>query len=249
MQNYSTILDQTTWGIHLNFEEYFASPPNSPSWLTQLQQQDWQRRGVVLWDANIRVVSHLYAGYALELLEYLQGNDTWKTEGLVSGSPAFQLSTKNVNTPSTKVGGELVLKNQIELSADQAKTLVEFLSAQESLLKRISSYDKEDAKQALSKMYQLIAAYGRRVRERKGDREPIENTEPKTLPISIPRGNYFTVYQVVQVCQATSKQIRAWIRKGKLKAFNLPGLGIIIEAGKLNEFLDRRILESNLLSR
>jgi hypothetical protein len=25
MQNYSTVLDQTTWGIYLNFEEYFAS--------------------------------------------------------------------------------------------------------------------------------------------------------------------------------------------------------------------------------
>jgi hypothetical protein len=34
-----------------------------------------------------------------------------------------------------------------------------------------------------------------------------------------------------------SKQIRVWIRKGILEAFDLPGLGIIIEADKLNEFL------------
>lgn len=249
MQNHSTVLDQTTWGIHLNFEGYFASPPNPPSWLTQLQQQDWQQRGIVLWDANIRIVTHLYAGYAIELLEHLQDNSVWKTKGLVVGSPAFQLSNSSANTPSTKVGGDWVLKNQIELSADQAKTLVEFLSAQESLLKRISSYDKEDAKQALNKVYRLIADYGRKVRERKGTRELIENREPKTLPISIPRGNYFTVYQAAQVCHATSKQIRAWIRKGKLEALNLPGIGIIIEAEKLNEFLDRRNSESNLLPR
>jgi len=57
------------------------------------------------------------------------------------------------------------------------------------------------------------------------------------MPTSIPRGSYFTVYQVAQVCQATSKQIRAWICNGKLEALNLPGLGIIIEAGKRNEFL------------
>ena len=134
----------------------------------------------------------------------------------------------------------MVLKNQTELNADRVRTIFEFLSAQEGSLKRISVYDKENAKQALNKVFRLIAAYGRKVRERKGDRELIKNSEPKIIPTSIPRGNYFTVYQAAQVCQVTSKQIRAWIRKGKLEALNLPGLGIIIEAGKLNEFLDRR---------
>lgn len=57
------------------------------------------------------------------------------------------------------------------------------------------------------------------------------------MPTPIPRGSYFTVYQAAQICQVTSKQIRAWIRKGELEALHLPGLGIIIEAGKLNEFL------------
>ena len=114
-------------------------------------------------------------------------------------------------------------------------------------MKRISLHDKEDAKQALNKVYRLIADYGRKVRERKGGRELIENPQPKVIPTSIPRGMYFTVYLAAQVCDATSKQIRAWIRKGKLEALNLPGLGIIIEAGKLNEFLDRRNSEINLL--
>ena len=249
MQNHSTVLDQITWGIHLNFEGHLASPPSPPSWLTQLQQQDWQRRGVVLWDADLSIVAHLYAGYALELLEHLQGDSSWKAKGLVIGSPAFQLSSNSENTPSAKVGGELVLKNQIELGADQAQTLFEFLSAQKNLLKLISSYDKEDAKQALNMVYRLIADYGRKVRERKGSTEQIENKEPKVISTSIPRGNYFTVYQAAQVCHATSKQIRAWIRKGKLEALNLPGLGIIIEVGKLNEFLGRRIPEPNLLPR
>ena len=135
-----------------------------------------------MWDADLRIVTHLYAGYALELLEHLQGNDTWETNGLVIGSPAFQLSANSTNTPSTKLGGELVLKNQIELGADQAQTLVEFLSAQENLLKLISSYDKEDAKQSLNRVYRLIADYGRKVRERKGTKEQIENREPKVIP-------------------------------------------------------------------
>jgi hypothetical protein len=237
MQNHSTFLNQITWGIHLNFEGRFTSLPNYPSWLTQLQQQDWQRRGIVLWDADHRIVAHLYASYGLELLEHLHNDTAWKTEGLVIGSPVFQLSANSANTPFTKLGGDWVLKNQIEFSTDQTQALIVFLSAQKSLLKSISSYDEKEAREVLSKVYRLIAAYGRKVRERKGDRELIENREPKVLPTSIPRGRYFTVYQAAQVCHATSKQIRAWIRMGKLEALDLPGLGIIIEAGKLTEFL------------
>lgn len=124
MQNHSTFLNQTTWEIHLNFEGHFASPPNCPAWLTQLQQQDWQQRGIVVWNANLHIVAHLYAGYALELLGYLQDNNAWKTEGLVIGSPAFQLSSNYATTPSTKIGGELVLRNQMELSTNQAQALV-----------------------------------------------------------------------------------------------------------------------------
>ena len=139
-----------------------------------------------------------------------------------------------------------MLKNQIRLGADQTQALVEFLTTWENLLKRISIHDKEDAEESIKKVYQLIAVYGRKVRERKGDSELIENMEPKVIPTSIPRGTYFTVYQAEQVCDATSKQIRAWIRKGNLEALNLPGLGFIIEAGKLHDFLHqiRSILNS-----
>lgn len=70
----------------------------------------------------------------LELLEHMQGNDAWKTNSLVIGSPAFQLSTSSAGNPSPKMGGAWILENQIELSADQVQDLVEFLTAQESLL-------------------------------------------------------------------------------------------------------------------
>jgi len=240
MMSYSTVLNQNTWGVHLNFEGYLSSPPSCPSWLTQLQQHDWQQRGIVVWNADLRIVAHLYARYALELLEHLQGNDAWKTNGLVIGSPTFQLSTNSVGTPSTKVGGAWIPENQIELSPDQVQVLIEFLTAQESLLKRISTYDKEDAKEAISKVYQLIAAYGRQVRKGKKSDKLIKTTKPNIRPIFIPRGNYFTVYQAAQVCDATSKQIRAWIRKGELEAFDLPGLGLIVETEELNKFLSQR---------
>ena len=77
----------------------------------------------------------------------------------------------------------------MELRPDQVQVFIEFLTAQECLLKRISSCDKEDAEQALNKDYQLIAAYGRKVREGKKSDKLIETTKPNILPIFIPRGN------------------------------------------------------------
>jgi hypothetical protein len=59
---------------------------------------------MVVRDADLYIVGHLYAGYILEPLEHLQGNNALKTNGLVIGSPVFQLSANGVNTPSTKVG-------------------------------------------------------------------------------------------------------------------------------------------------
>jgi hypothetical protein len=219
--------------MHLNFEGHFGPPPSCFPWLTQIQQQDWQPRGIVVWDAELRIVTHLYAGYALEVLENLQSNDDWKSNGFLIGSPTYQLSSSGAET----IEGILNLENQIQLAPGRAQELFDFLSTHKRSLEYISIRDREDTEDALRTVFRLIAAYGRKVRERKGDSEPIENTQPKVVPITIPRGNYFTVYQSAQICHATSKQIRAWIRKGKLKALDLPGLGIIIESGKLDEFL------------
>lgn len=230
MRNCSIVINQTIWGIHLNFDEYLASPPSFPDWLSDLQQQEWQRKGIVVWNANLRIVTHLYASCALELLEQMLENDEWKSNGFIIGSPTYKLSFETVN-------GTVTFENKIELTSGQAMDFYDFLSAHKKLLEHIVVRDEEAAKDALRTIFRMIAVYGRQVREGKKANKPIEITTTSIRPTFIPRGNYFTVYQAAQVCHATSKQIRAWIRKGKLEASDLPGLGVIIDAGKLNEFL------------
>jgi len=105
----------------------------------------------------------------------------------------------------------LNLEVQIELVPDQAQDLFDFLSTHKRLLEYISIRDMEDAEDALRNIFRLIAAYGRKVREGKNDGKLIENTQLRIHPISIPRGNYFTVPHAAQISHATSKQIRAWI--------------------------------------
>ena len=234
--NCSTVLNQNTWGVHFNFEEDITSPPTSPAWLTPLQQRDWQCRGVVVWEASTRVIAHLYAGYALELLDEMQANDAWQSDGFLVGSPTYTLS-------SDRVDGTLTLENQIELSPGQTKDLFDFLNIHKKLLEHIAIRDEEVAEDALRDVFRLIAAYGRKVREGKKIDKPAAITKQNILPIFIPHGSYFTVHQAAQICNATSKQIRAWIRKRKIDALDLPGLGIIIEAEKLYQFVQRKALD------
>lgn len=102
MLNYSSpILDRSTWGIHFNSGRYINSPPNRPEWLNPLQKKEWQNRGVVVWDAVYRVVTHRYARYILKILDHMQETDTWKTSFFIVGSSTYQISIPNSRRKKT----------------------------------------------------------------------------------------------------------------------------------------------------
>jgi predicted site-specific integrase-resolvase len=166
----------------------------------------------------------------------MRANDVWHSNGFLIGSLTYQLSSETVD-------GILTLENQIELAPDQTQDLFDFLSIHKKSLEYIAHRDHEEAEDAVRTVFRLIAVYSRKVREGKKDLKPVAITKPNILPTSVPRGSYFTVYQAAQICGATSKQIRAWIRKGKLEALDLPGLGCIIESEKLHQFLYKKALD------
>jgi hypothetical protein len=214
------IPNQSNWGVHINSEKYFAPPPDCPDWLTPLQKQDWQNRGVTVWNADLRIVTHLYARYALNLLKDTQETNTWQTSGLVIGSLAHHIPLHKYKKQSNETDGEplkenWILRNKIELTPDQAADLCVFLTAQEEALKQIATDDDREAREVLGKVYHLIAEYGRKVREAKKDGKVVEATKKKIIPIALPKGKYFTVSQSAEICNATSRQIRAWIWTGK----------------------------------
>ena len=101
MLNLSTVLVQNT-GECISASRGFSSPPSCLPWLTHLQQQDWQQRGIVVWNADLRIVAHLYAEYALELLGRMRANDAWKSNSFLIGSPTFQLPSNRPGTLSNE---------------------------------------------------------------------------------------------------------------------------------------------------
>ena len=85
------VLNRISWGAHINPTKYAKFFPEYPDWLNPLQKQEWRERGLVLWDATTQVVAHLYANYALSILGTMKDTDTWKNDGFIIGSPAYQM--------------------------------------------------------------------------------------------------------------------------------------------------------------
>ena len=248
MLNYSPlVLNQNTWGMHINSGRYLAPPPEYPNWLNPFQNQKWQDRGVVVWDATRQVMTHLYASYALKILALMRETDSWKTSSFIVGSPAYQIPIPNTtrkkktNETVTEMPQEgWVLTNKIELSSDRAAKFFEFLTTQEEALTQIAGDEQRDAREALGRVYSLLAGYDSKRREMREDGKGEEPSKKRILPTTIPKGKYFTIPQAAEICNVTGRQIKKWIGTRDLEAVDLPGLGKIIEAGKLNKFLSKK---------
>ncbi len=250
MLDYSRpVLDKSMWGIHINSARFLDRPPQCPDWLNPYQQKEWQDCGFVLWDATNRMVTHVSASYALKTLETLKSTDLWKTSSFIFGSPAYQIPIPNTRrkkkTDETVIEMPQegwVLTNKIELSPDQAAKFFEFLTAEEEALKQIAGDEQREAREALGRVYALLIGYGSKRREMREDEKREEPPKKRIIPTTIPKGKYFTIPQAAEIGNVTVRQIKKWVGTRDLEALDLPGLGKIIEAGKLNKFLNEKQL-------
>lgn len=192
MFEYSTLnhpykaFNRISWGVHINPTRYEKFSPEFPDWLNPLQKQDWRYRGLVVWDATIQVVAHLYANYALRILETMKDTDTWKTNGYVIGSPIYRMSILETpdkqSVPIECHQDGWVLINKISLSPERAEEFLNFLTTEEAMLFLIATDEDKDVREACAMVVELLVG-----RERKNLREceiKASNFQRKVGPIS-----------------------------------------------------------------
>ena len=71
----------------------------------------------------------------------------------------------------------------------------------------------------------------------------VDKEDPPTKkinPISLPKGNYFTIPQMAEICNDSMEQIKRWIHKGDIEAIELPRMGQKVEMEKFTQFLNQR---------
>ena len=164
------VLNRNSWGAHINPTGYEEFSPTYPEWLNPHQKHEWRDRGLVIWNATTQVVTHLYANYALRILETMKDTDAWKTDGYVIGSPVYRMSFSDT-TDERLEKKELekdgwVLTNNISLSFKQVEELLKFLVSEEHALILTAADDDKDVREACAMVVELIVE--RRRKKTKG---------------------------------------------------------------------------------
>ena len=206
------VLNRDLWGAHINPTKYEKFFPEYPDWLNPHQKHEWRERGLVLWDATTQVVAHLYANYALRVLEIMKNTGTWKTDGYVIGSPAYRMSisdtTGKQSVPIECQQDGWVLINKILLSPKQAMELFEFLTAEEDLLILIASDEDRDVREAYVMIVDILLEREKEKRESQNFEKREELPQKKIIPISIPKGKYLTISQITEMSNVSEKANR-----------------------------------------
>jgi hypothetical protein len=142
--------DQPSWGLLIH-RSVWHKTRDCPNWANPSQREKWDKRGLILWDHESKLITRLSGGYALQLLEYLRNTDDWKGSSIVVGEPATEIS---IDEPEREP--KQVLTSQFELNPARTQEVFELLLRNEAALKEISDQEEEERGQALQKCYKII---------------------------------------------------------------------------------------------
>lgn len=147
-------------GIHINQKHYSKFDLDAPDWAKDLPHLPWYAEGVVIWDANQRIVINLNYWQAMELLDTLKNDSTWSTEGCEVSDEYFKISIDLKQTKETKDTQQqskpkkMVI--QLHLSPRQTKFLLAFLQENEGLIQTRGDMIKARYEEAMSSLASML---------------------------------------------------------------------------------------------
>lgn len=206
--------------------------------------------GVVVWDAEIQRITHLFGSQAIRILEESRKSKAWRKKGLVVGEIVYRITMPADKKPKGKVShlptenkaekDGWCLSNTIQLSPIQSKQFLSFLEQNEEKSKEIIAKENEERGRLLGKAYSLILSWRRDRKAKEALITPNVKQDPKPPTnngISIPQGKYYIIAQVAEMCGVTARTVTTWVKKEKLPGIDLPGMGLIIEDKELARFM------------
>ena len=163
--------------------------------------------------------------------------------GYVIGSPAYRMSISDSMDESFEnkehEKDSWVLTNQIKLSPKHPYEFFCFLVSEEKALTLIAVDDENDVREVYAMVVDILLEHKRKKREQQEKGEKKAPRTKKISPVSLPKGEYFTIPQMAEICNVSMQLIKKWIQKGAIEAIDLPGVGQIVEMEKFTQFLNQ----------
>ena len=136
---------ETTWGLRFNeYPNYQRigkgqKPGGCSEGLESNQFQTWQKQGLIIWNSTDRKIESLHGTEALELLNALVSQDSWKSNGVSINRlvhrieldlPSRKKRKKGEPEPAVeKPKGEDVYEEIIHLPPEAGYELIELLES------------------------------------------------------------------------------------------------------------------------
>lgn len=99
--------EQKTWGVEINRDNYYgnqAIPELCLEWVSRIDKEDWQRKGVIVWSHQAQRVERLWAAYALRYLEHMRTNDDWQANGVPILRQSTVIEIENTGLYGSSIG-------------------------------------------------------------------------------------------------------------------------------------------------
>jgi hypothetical protein len=116
-----------------------------------LQQESWNKSGLIVWEAKSKKVARPSATEALSVLEHLRTDNAWTEHGVVVGEPTTRIV---LGEPERKP--EPSLLNPINVSPRQTKLLLQLLEKYEPRLVQMSEEEEEERGRRLWNAYRIL---------------------------------------------------------------------------------------------
>ena len=152
-------MNRTSWGMRFNqHPEYkrFSTAenmPDCPDWFEQRQFNVWQEEGLIVWNNVDKKIEALNGSYTLRLLNQLESQNNWKTEGisvtkLVSefsfeAHPRGRRKKTEQKTETTSTGTQPFYKEMLHLPAEAGPELIELINANKSIISNMAKTEKK----------------------------------------------------------------------------------------------------------
>ena len=173
------------WGVRLNQHNTYsrkrpdALPAGCPTWAKPLQIENWDKRGLIVWNNETRQFHKFWASRALRFLERLRAQNEWRDTAIVLTETVQRQIVPAVPQPkrSRKKKGattepppaqeqepepkyEEFEEERVRLPVSAGDDFLAFLASHEATLGEMAAADEKERDRVLGEVYGMLFEFG-----------------------------------------------------------------------------------------
>lgn len=178
-------MSRDSWGIRFNqYSAYrrfskLEKLPDCPDWFEDRHFNTWQEEGLIVWNNIDKKIESLNGSYTLRLLDQLESEDNWKTEGISVTKlvtefsfeiPARGRRKKTEQQPTTEAkDSKTYYKEMVHLPPEAGPELIKLINDNKTIITSMAEREKKQFNDARRQLIESALEFYRREEMEKFD--------------------------------------------------------------------------------